>query len=154
MCCCSRKIRRELFEFAAAAFDLAERLQTPIFVLEDLDIGMNEWLCEPFTWDDSRIYDRGKMMTRRGAGSRQGLSAAIWMWMATPFPTAPCPAPIPPRAPIFTRGTSRDRYAKYSEEGAVYQDNMQRLLRKFETAKSLVPAPGDHAGQGKNPLSA
>ena len=53
MCCCSRKTRRELFEFAAQSFDLAERLQTPIFVLEDLDIGMNEWLCEPFTWDDS-----------------------------------------------------------------------------------------------------
>ena len=72
--------------------------------------------------------------------------------MATPFPTAPCPAPIPPRAPISPAAPAATAIAKYSEEGAVYQDNMQRLLRKFETAKILVPAPVDHAGQGKDPL--
>ena len=69
--------------------------------------------------------------------------------MATPFPIAPCPARIRPKAPIFTRGSSHDRFAKYSEEGAAYQDNMQRLLRKFETAKSLVPAPDQARGQGE-----
>jgi len=62
------------------------------------------------------------------------------MWMATPFPTAPCRT-HPTKGAFFTRGTSRDRFAKYSEEGAVYQDNVQRLLRKLETAKALVPAP-------------
>ncbi len=131
---------RELFEFCAQSFDLAERLQTPIFVLEDLDIGMNDWLCEPFAWDDRRSYDRGKVMSAEEleAGKTFGRyldvdgDAIAWRTL---------PGTHPRLGAYFTRGTSRDRYAKYSEEGPVYQDNMQRLLRKFETAKSLVPAP-------------
>jgi len=131
---------REVFEFSAQAFDLAERLQTPVFVLEDLDIGMNEWLCEPFAWDDKRIYDRGKVMTAEEleAGKTFGRYLDV-DGDAIPYRTLP--GTHPTRGAFFTRGTSRDRYAKYSEEGAVYQDNMQRLLRKFDTAKSLVPAP-------------
>jgi len=131
---------RELFEFSAQSFDLAERLQTPVFVLEDLDIGMNDWLCQPFTWDDSKVYDRGKVMTAEEleAGKTFGryLDAD---GDAIPYRTLP--GTHPTKGAFFTRGTSRDRFAKYSEEGPVYQDNMQRLLRKFETAKSLVPAP-------------
>jgi len=131
---------RELFEFCAQSFDLAERLQTPVFVLEDLDIGMNDWLCQPFTWDDSKVYDRGKVMTAEEleAGKTFGryLDAD---GDAIPYRTLP--GTHPTKGAFFTRGTSRDRFAKYSEEGPVYQDNMQRLLRKFETAKSLVPAP-------------
>ena len=76
---------------------------------------------------------------------RASISPAISMSMATRFPIAPCPARIRRRAPIFTRGTSRDAYARYSEEGKDYIDVMQRLLRKFETAKSLVPAARHHA---------
>jgi 2-oxoglutarate ferredoxin oxidoreductase subunit alpha len=131
---------RELFEFSALSFDLAERLQTPVFVLEDLDIGMNEWLCEPFTWDDKRLYDRGKVMTadELEAGKTFGRYLDV-DGDAIPYRTLP--GTHPRLGAFFTRGTSRDRFAKYSEEGAVYQDNMQRLLRKFETAKSLVPAP-------------
>ncbi len=131
---------REMFEFSAQAFDLAERLQTPVFVLEDLDIGMNEWLCEPFTWDDSRVYDRGKVMTadELEAGKTFGRYLDV---DGDAIPWRTLPGTHPTRGAFFTRGTSRDRYAKYSEEGAVYQDNMQRLLRKFDTAKSLVPAP-------------
>ncbi|MEI7790152.1 MAG: 2-oxoacid:acceptor oxidoreductase subunit alpha [Alphaproteobacteria bacterium] len=131
---------RELFEFCAKSFDLAERLQTPIFVLEDLDIGMNDWLCEPFTWDDKRIYDRGKVMTAEEleAGKTFGRYLDV-DGDAIPYRTLP--GTHPSKGAYFTRGSSRDRFAKYSEEGAVYQDNMQRLLRKFETAKSLVPAP-------------
>src|SRR6266481_5088900 len=130
----------ELFEFCALSFDLAERLQTPVFVLEDLDIGMNEWLCEPFTWDDSRAYDRGKLMTAEEleAGKTFGRYLDV-DGDAIPYRTLP--GTHPRLGAYFTRGTSRDRFAKYSEEGPVYQDNMQRLLRKFETAKSLVPAP-------------
>src|SRR6185437_1801775 len=127
-------------EFSALSFDLAERLQTPVFVLEDLDIGMNEWLCEPFTWDDSRVYDRGKVMSAEEleAGKMFGRYLDV---DGDAIPWRTLPGTHPTKGAFFTRGTSRDRYAKYSEEGAVYQDNMQRLLRKLETAKSLVPAP-------------
>jgi 2-oxoglutarate/2-oxoacid ferredoxin oxidoreductase subunit alpha len=139
---------RELFEFSALSFDLAERLQTPIFVLEDLDIGMNDWLCEPFTWDDSRTHDRGKVMTAEEleAGKTFGRYLDV-DGDAIPYRTLP--GTHATKGAFFTRGTSRDRFAKYSEEGAVYQDNMQRLLRKFETAKSLVPAPVITMAKGK-----
>jgi 2-oxoglutarate ferredoxin oxidoreductase subunit alpha len=131
---------RELFEMAAQAFDLAERLQTPIFVLEDLDIGMNDWLCQPLAWDDARVYDRGKIMTAEDleAGKTFGRYLDV-DGDAIPYRTLP--GVHPTKGAYFTRGTSRDRFAKYSEEGSVYVDNMQRLVRKFETAKSLVPAP-------------
>jgi 2-oxoglutarate/2-oxoacid ferredoxin oxidoreductase subunit alpha len=131
---------RELFEFCALSFDLAERLQTPVFVLEDLDIGMNDWLCEPFHWDDSRIYDRGKVMTAQEleAGKTFGRYLDV-DGDAIPYRTLP--GTHPTKGAYFTRGSSRDRFAKYSEEGPVYQDNMQRLLRKFDTARTLVPAP-------------
>jgi 2-oxoglutarate ferredoxin oxidoreductase subunit alpha len=131
---------RELFEFCAQSFDLAERLQTPVFVLEDLDIGMNDWLCEPFNWDDSHVYDRGKVMTAEEleAGKTFGRYLDV-DGDAIPYRTLP--GTHPTKGAFFTRGTSRDRFAKYSEEGPVYQDNMQRLLRKFDTARTLVPAP-------------
>jgi 2-oxoglutarate ferredoxin oxidoreductase subunit alpha len=131
---------KELFEFAAQSFDLAERLQTPIFVMEDLDIGMNDWLCAPFSWDDSKAYDRGKLMSFEDleAGKTFGRYLDV-DGDAIPYRTLP--GTHPTKGAYFTRGTSRDRFAKYSEEGSVYVDNMQRLVRKFETAKSLVPAP-------------
>ena len=131
---------RELFEFAAQSFDLAERLQTPIFVMEDLDIGMNDWLCAPFAWDDSKAYDRGKVMTYEEleAGKTFGRYLDV-DGDAIPYRTMP--GTHPTKGAYFTRGTSRDRYARYTEEGAPYADNMQRLIRKFETAKDLVPRP-------------
>ena len=130
----------ESFEFAAEAFDLAERLQTPIFVMMDLDIGMNDWLCEPLDWDDARVYDRGKIMTAEAleAGKTFGRYLDV-DGDAIPYRTLP--GTHPTKGAYFTRGTSRDRFAKYSEEGPVYVDNMQRLLRKIETAKTLVPKP-------------
>src|SRR3954466_12206787 len=139
---------RDLFEFCAHSFDLAERLQTPVFVLEDLDIGMNDWLCQPFTWDDAKVYDRGKVMTAEEleAGKTFGRYLDV-DGDAIPYRTLP--GTHATKGAYFTRGTSRDRFAKYSEEGAVYQDNMQRLLRKFETAKSLVPAPVITMAKGK-----
>jgi 2-oxoglutarate ferredoxin oxidoreductase subunit alpha len=139
---------KELFEFSAQSFDLAERLQTPVFVLEDLDIGMNDWLCEPFRWDDAHTYDRGKVMSAEEleAGKTFGRYLDV-DGDAIPYRTLP--GTHPTKGAYFTRGTSRDRFAKYSEEGAVYQDNMQRLLRKFETAKALVPAPITKRGKDK-----
>ncbi|GLS01505.1 ferredoxin oxidoreductase [Brevundimonas denitrificans] len=130
----------ECFEMGAQAFDLADRLQTMVFVMLDLDMGMNEWLVEPFRWDDSRSLDHGKIMTAEmlEAGADFGRYKDV-DGDGIPFRTLP--ATHPSRGAYFTRGTSRDPYARYSEEGAVYVDNMERLLRKFETARTLVPAP-------------
>jgi 2-oxoglutarate ferredoxin oxidoreductase subunit alpha len=131
---------RECFEFGALAFDLADRLQTPIFVMQDLDIGMNEWLCEPLAWDDSRRMDRGKIMTAEmlDAGKEFGRYLDV---DGDGIPYRTLPGTHPTRGAFLTRGTTKNRYAKYSEEGPVYLDNMERLLKKFETAKKLVPAP-------------
>ena len=130
----------ECFEMGAQAFDLADRLQTMVFVMLDLDIGMNEWLCRPFTWDDSRRLDRGKVMTHEmlEAGTPFGRYRDV---DGDGIPYRTLPGVHPTRGGYFTRGTSRDPDARYSEEGPVYVANMQRLLAKFETAKSLVPAP-------------
>jgi 2-oxoglutarate ferredoxin oxidoreductase subunit alpha len=131
---------RESFEFAAQALDLAERLQTPIFVMMDLDIGMNDWLCEPLAWDDKRVYDRGKVIT--AAELDAGKLFARYLDVdgdAIPYRTLP--GEHPTKGAYFTRGSSHDAYARYSEEGSDYTGVMQRLLRKFETAKTLVPAP-------------
>jgi 2-oxoglutarate ferredoxin oxidoreductase subunit alpha len=130
----------ECFEFGALAFDLADRLQTTIFVMLDLDIGMNEWLTKPFQWDDGRMLDRGKVMTAEAleAGADFGRYLDV---DGDGIPYRTYPGAHPTRGAYFTRGTSRNPYARYSEEGPVYVDNMERLVRKFETAKALVPAP-------------
>jgi 2-oxoglutarate ferredoxin oxidoreductase subunit alpha len=130
----------EAFEMTAQAFDLAERLQTPIFLMLDLDIGMNHRLSRPLAWDDTRRYDRGKVMT--AAELEAGKDFGRYLDVdndGIPFRTYP--GTHPTRGSFFTRGTSRDRYARYTEEGGPYVDNMQRLLKKFETAKNHVPRP-------------
>jgi len=138
----------ECFEMGALAFDLADRLQTTVFVMLDLDIGMNEWLTEPFAWDDKRQLDRGKVMTHDEleAGADFGRYKDV---DGDGIPYRTYPGVHPSKGSYFTRGTSRNPYARYSEEGAVYVDNMQRLLRKFETAKSLIPAPVRHDAKRK-----
>ena len=131
---------RECFTMGAEAFDLADRLQTPIFVLLDLDIGMNERLCEPLVWDDSKRFDRGKVMT--AAELEAGKDFGRYLDVdGDGIPYRTYPGTHAERGAFFTRGTSKDRYAKYSEEGTTYVDNMQRLLKKFETAKQIVPRP-------------
>jgi 2-oxoglutarate ferredoxin oxidoreductase subunit alpha len=128
----------ECFEFAALSFDLADRLQTPVFVLLDLDIGMNDRLCAPFTWDDARKLDRGKVMTAEDLESGRIFGRYLDVdGDGIPFRTYP--GTHPTKGSFFTRGTSRDRFARYTEDGDAYEDNMQRLLHKFETAKTLVP---------------
>jgi len=130
----------ESFEFAAVAFDLADRFQTPIFVMLDLDIGMQDWLTEPFAWDDSRRMDRGKVMTRAMLDSGRDFGRYLDVdGDGVPYRTYP--GTHPSKGGYFTRGTTKDRYARYTEEGPAYVDNMQRLQRKFEMAKEVVPAP-------------
>jgi len=131
----------ECFEMGAQAFDLADRLQTTVFVMLDLDIGMNEWLTKPFQWDDSRRLDRGKVMSHHDlevAAEEFGRYRDV---DGDGIPYRTYPGVHPTKGGYFTRGTSRNPYARYSEEGAVYVDNMERLLRKFDTAKALVPEP-------------
>ena len=130
----------EAFELGALAFDLADRLQTPIFVMLDLDIGMNHRLCRPFAWDDARTYDRGKVMTAAELDTGKDFGRYLDV-DGDGIPYRTYPGTHPTRGSFFTRGSTRDRYARYTEEGGPYVDNMQRLLRKFETAKNLVPRP-------------
>ncbi len=135
----------EAFEMGAAAFDLADRLQTPVFVMLDLDIGMNERLCRPFQWDDGNHFDRGKVMTREML--ERGESFARYLDVDRDgIPYRTYPGTHPTAGAYFTRGTTKDSSAKYSEAGPDYIENMQRLLRKLETAKELVPAPVERTG--------
>jgi 2-oxoglutarate ferredoxin oxidoreductase subunit alpha len=130
----------ECFEMSAAALDLADRLQTPIFVMTDLDIGMNQRLCAPFTWDDARVHDHGKVMTAEEleAGRDFGRYKDV---DGDGIPWRTLPGTHPSKGAYFTRGTTRDEYARYSESGPHYMANVQRLLRKFATAANLVPPP-------------
>ena len=130
---------RECFEHTAAALDLADRLQTPVFVMTDLDIGMNQRLCEPLAWDDSRDYDRGKVMSaadleHKDFGRYKDVDGDGIPWRTLP-------GTHPTKGSYFTRGTTRNAYAQYSERGPDYIYNVERLLKKFATAADLVPQP-------------
>src|SRR6185369_11581140 len=105
---------RECFEFSAEALDLADRLQTPIFVMTDLDIGMNQRLCEPFVWDDKREYDRGKVMTREMLDEGRDFGRYLDV-DGDGIPYRTYPATHPTKGGYFTRGTTRNAYAQYSE---------------------------------------
>jgi 2-oxoglutarate/2-oxoacid ferredoxin oxidoreductase subunit alpha len=130
----------ECFDFTAQALDLADRLQTPVFVMTDLDIGMNRRLSAPLRWDDSRVHDRGKLMTHEAleAGADFGRYLDV---DGDGIPYRTLPGTHPTLGAYFTRGTTRNAYAKYSEAGPDYLYNMERLLRKFDTARTLVPQP-------------
>jgi 2-oxoglutarate/2-oxoacid ferredoxin oxidoreductase subunit alpha len=130
----------ECFLFSAFAFDLADRLQTPVFVMLDLEIGMNERLTAPFAWDDARRMDRGKVMT--AAELEQATDFGRYLDRdGDGIPWRTYPGTHESRGAFFTRGTTKDGYARYTEEGAAYVENMERLARKFATARFLVPPP-------------
>ena len=130
----------ECFEHAACALDLADRLQTPVFVMTDLDIGMNQRLCRPFAWEEGRDYDRGKVMTAEEleAGKDFGRYKDV---DGDGIPWRTLPGTHATKGSYFTRGTTRDAYARYSERGPDYIYNVERLLKKFATAATLVPQP-------------
>jgi 2-oxoglutarate ferredoxin oxidoreductase subunit alpha len=130
----------EAFEFAARAFDLAERLQTVVFVMLDLDIGMNSHLSAPFQWDNDRAYDRGKVLSFEKLEKAPNFGRYDDV-DGDGIPYRTLPGGHPTRGAYFTRGTSRDRFARYTEEGLPYIDNRERLERKFETARGLLPRP-------------
>ncbi len=130
----------EAFEFSALAFDMADHFQTTIFVMLELDIGMQEWLTAPFKWDEKRRLNRGKVLTYEHL--EQGLPFGRYRDVdgdAVPYRTYP--GTHPSKGSYFTRGSSHDKDARYSEKGDDYTEGMERLLRKWETMKSHAPAP-------------
>jgi 2-oxoglutarate ferredoxin oxidoreductase subunit alpha len=130
----------ETFEFGAAAFDLADRLQTPVFVMIDLDIGMNHRLCRPLTWDDKRQYDRGKVLSADDLEKAKDFGRYMDV-DGDGIPYRTYPGTHPEKGVFFTRGTSHDSRARYSEQGSAYVEGMQRLLRKLDSAKEFLPKP-------------
>ncbi len=130
----------ECFEFGWQAFDLAERLQWPIFVLSDLDIGMNQWMAKPFEYPD-RPMDRGKVLWEDDLEKLSGKWARYKDIDGDGIPYRTVPGNRHPSSAWFARGTGHDENAIYTEDGEEYERNMARLSRKFDTARTLVPRP-------------
>ncbi len=137
----------ECFEFGWKSFDIAERIQTPVFVLSDLDMGMNQWISKPFKYPDSPM-DRGKILLEEDIEELKGNWGRYADTDGDGIGFRTFPGNKHPMSSYFTRGTGHDDHAKYSEEADVYLDNMDRLKRKHETAKKYVPAPVLHAMKG------
>jgi 2-oxoglutarate ferredoxin oxidoreductase subunit alpha len=132
----------ECFYLSADAFDLAERFQTPVFVVSDLDIGMNDWMCRRLTWDDARRPDRGKVLSYEELEHIQRFSR--YMDVDGDGIAARSLPGVHPRGGYFTRGSGHDKHAAYTEESDAYQEVVDRLARKLLTAASAVPAPEMH----------
>ena len=130
---------KECFEFGMAAFDLAERLQTPVFVLIDLDLGMNNWMSEPFQYPDKPL-DRGKVLTKEEL-DKAGSFARYRDVDGDGIGWRTLPGTMHPKAAYFTRGSGHNDAAGYTEKPDEYQAIMDKLTRKFEDARKLVPAP-------------
>lgn len=133
----------ECFEMTANAFDLAEELQTPIIVMNDLDLGMNEHSSPPFKWEDDRRFKRGKVLNAEQLDQLSVFGRYLDQ-DKDGIPYRTIPGTHPTKGSFFTRGTSRDEMAKYTEESEPYVRNMDRLLKKWETIKSYMPAPEWH----------
>lgn len=131
---------KECFEMTAECFDLADRLQTPIILMIDLDLGMNDHMSEPFQWEENRKYDRGKVLNKEELDA-MGRYGRYLDQEGDGIPYRTYPGTHPTKGAFTTRGTSRDEYAAYTEDSAAYKRNMDRLLVKWETTKSLVPKP-------------
>ncbi|HET7346427.1 MAG TPA: 2-oxoacid:acceptor oxidoreductase subunit alpha [Acidobacteriaceae bacterium] len=130
---------KECFEFAGAAFDLAEGLQTPVFVLSDLDLGMNNWMSDPFEYPEKPL-NRGKVLTAEDL-KKAGEFARYKDVDGDGIPYRTLPGTDHPKAAYFTRGSGHNEKALYSERPEDYQNLMERLSRKFDTARTMVPAP-------------
>ncbi len=131
---------KECFEYAADSFDIADHLQTPVIVMSDLELGMNEQICDQLAWDDKRSYDRGKVLTSdqleeiEDYGRYQDIDGD-----GIPYRTYPGTSAN--KGSYFARGSSHDANAAYTEDGNVYAEVMNRLTRKFETALNYLPEP-------------
>lgn len=129
----------ECFYLAAEAFDMAERLQTPVFVLSDLDIGMNDWMCPELTWDASYVPDRGKVLKAQELEKLDVFERYLDKDKdGIPYRTIPG---VHPKGAYFVRGSGHNKSGGYTEDAAEYQDVLDRLKSKFRTAATLVPKP-------------
>ena len=130
----------EAFNLGAQAFDLAERLQTPVVVMSDLDLGMNEWLTPALKWNDGFVHDRGKVLDAAALEKTEKFFRYVdnegdgigWRTL---------PGAHPSKGAYFTRGSGHDKFGRYTEDGAAYRENFDRLLKKFQRAVTLLPAP-------------
>jgi 2-oxoglutarate ferredoxin oxidoreductase subunit alpha len=142
---------KECFEFAATAFDLADQLQTPIIVLSDLDLGMNDWSTPNLVWDDSRKYNRGKVLTKEDLDNLENFGRYVDI-DGDGITYRTYPGTHPEKGAFFTRGTSHDEYAKYTEDGKVNAENLRRLVKKFSTASKVVPRPVFHQQENSSSM--
>ena len=131
----------ECFSMSVQAFDLAEQLQTPVIMMTDLELGMNDAMSPPLEWDDDQHFKRGKVLDAAALEEMQERYGRYLDVDGDGIPYRTLPGAHPEKGAFFTRGSSRDEYAVYTEEGEHYVQNMERLLHKFETAKSYVPEP-------------
>ncbi len=131
---------QECFEFGWKAFDLAERLQTPVFVLSDLDLGMNQWMTRPFKYPDAPM-DRGKVLWEKDLEKLAGIWARYKDIDGDGIPYRTLPGNRHPTAAYFTRGTGHDENARYTEDATNWEANMARLKHKYDTASAIVPRP-------------
>jgi len=140
---------KECFDFAAAAFDIADSLQTPVIVMSDLELGMNEQLCDPLQWEDGREYQRGKVLDQTML-DEIGEFARYRDIDGDGIPYRTYPGTHPDKGSYFTRGSSHDDKAAYTEDGNVYAAVMDRIARKFVTAVNYLPAPEEFSCQTDN----
>ena len=140
---------KECFDMTADSFDLAEGLQTPVIIMTDLDLGMNDHVTEPLVWDDKREYKRGKVLSAEDL-EKIGKFGRYLDVDGDGIPYRTIPATHPTKGSYFTRGTSRDEYAVYTEDSDSYKRNMDRLLKKWETAKGMVPEPQLYQKENKS----
>ena len=143
----------ECFNLMADAFDLAERLQTPVIVMTDLDLGMNDHLTAPLKWDDSRRYDRGKVYTAQDLDDLTAVGKQFGRYLDVDgdgIPYRTIPATHPTKGSFFTRGTSHDEYARYTEDGVKNAEVLDRLLKKWDTAKEITPKPEFYQTENKS----
>ncbi len=131
---------KECFDMMAEAFDLAERLQTPVILLSDLDLGMNDHVCDPLSWPDDRVYDRGKVLDAEQLDELERYGRYLDV-DEDGICYRTIPGAHPTRGAFFTRGSSKNEFAIYTESDEDYAKNMDRLVRKWNTAKSMVPEP-------------
>ncbi|HXM53808.1 MAG TPA: 2-oxoacid:acceptor oxidoreductase subunit alpha [Candidatus Dormibacteraeota bacterium] len=137
----------ECYEFAQAAFDLADRFQTPVFVLSDLDLGMNLWMTPPFEYPE-RPFDRGKVLSAEDLQRLEGEWGRYRDVDGDGVPYRTLPGTDHPASGYFTRGSGHDEDARYTEGAEVYARNMDRLARKLETARAAMPQPIVDASTG------
>jgi len=130
---------RECFEFAVRSFDLAERFQTPVFMLSDLDIGMNDWVVDKLTWDDSFQPDRGKVLTADELAKAKNFYR--YLDVDGDHIAARSLPGTHPKGAYFTRGSGHDKYGRYTEDSDAYSEVMERLKKKIDSAAEYVPAP-------------